>query len=222
MRHGREVKGSFKETADENVWRLIEVDVESGESHWSGIMTVYVDDLLVSAEDDAAQAALASIAKIWATSDIEKVQEEGKPLKYCGFEIEVGPKGDGFLISQRMYEKEMVQKWGIEKEIDAPHFKPSGEDENPGEPVQATDIKVAQGMAGALLWLTTRTRPDLAMSVSTVQIGYKKSKTVDRDRNSGDAVCQGAPWRSPLHQECAHGPVWNTWPVESGKTPRAS
>ena len=168
MRHGREVKGSFKETADENVWRLIEVDVESGESHWSGIMTVYVDDLLVSAEDDAAQAALASIAKIWATSDIEKVQEEGKPLKYCGFEIEVGPKGDGFLISQRMYEKEMVQKWGIEKEIDAPHFKPSGEDENPGEPVQATDIKVAQGMAGALLWLTTRTRPDLAMSVSTV------------------------------------------------------
>jgi len=168
MRHGREVKGSFKKTADENVWRLIEVDVESGESHWSGIMTVYVDDLLVSAEDDAAQAALASIAKIWATSDIEKVQEGGKPLKYCGFEIEVGPQGDGFLISQRMYEKEMVQKWGIEKEIDAPHFKPSEEDENPGEPVQATDIKVAQGMAGALLWLTTRTRPDLAMSVSTV------------------------------------------------------
>ena len=168
LRHGREVKGSFKKTADENVWRLIEVDVESGENHWSGIMTVYVDDLLVSAEDEAAKAALASIAKIWATSDIEKVEEGGKPLKYCGFEIEAGPQGDGFLISQRMYEKEMVQKWGIEKEIDAPHFRPSEDDENPGEPVQATDIKVAQGMAGALLWLTTRTRPDLAMSVSTV------------------------------------------------------
>ena len=168
LRHGREVEGRFIKTADENMWRMVETDVETDERHWTGLMNVYVDDLLVSAEDSAAEAALASIAKIWATSEVEKVTELGKPLKYCGFEIEVGPQGDGFLISQRMYEKEMVQKWGIERGIDAPHFKPSEDDENPGEPVEATDIKIAQGMAGALLWLTTRTRPDLAMSVSTV------------------------------------------------------
>ena len=115
LRHGREVEGRFIKTADENMWRMVETDVETDERHWTGLMTVYVDDLLVSAEDSAAEAALASIAKIWATSEVEKVTELGKPLKYCGFEIEVGPQGDGFLISQRMYEKEMVQKWGIER-----------------------------------------------------------------------------------------------------------
>ena len=58
--------------------------------------------------------------------------------------------------------------------------------------------------------------------VHGVQVGYKTSKAIDWDRNPGDAVCQGAPWRTPLHKECAHGPVWNTWPVESGKTSGAT
>ena len=34
--------------------------------------------------------------------------------------------------------------------------------------MEPEDIKVAQSMAGALLWLTTRTRPDLSMGVAAV------------------------------------------------------
>ena len=62
----------------------------------------------------------------------------------------------------------MVQKWVINRTLDFPHFRPREDDESPQEPVDAKDVKVAQAMAGALLWLTTRTRPDLAMSISTV------------------------------------------------------
>ena len=108
------------------------------------------------------------ISKVWATSEVEKVSQHGGPLKFCGFEIEIGPEGDGFLISQRMYEKEMVNRWGIERTVDVPHFKPSEDDENSPEAVDPKDIKTVQAMAGALLWLTTRTRPDIAMGVSTV------------------------------------------------------
>ena len=82
-----------------------ETEVQTGISHWVGLMTIYVDDLLVSAEGEAAEAALASISKVWAISEVEHVEEGKKPLKYCSFEIEVGPQGDGYFISQRMYEK---------------------------------------------------------------------------------------------------------------------
>ena len=59
----------------------------------------------------------------------------------------------------------MVTKWGIDRAVDVPHFKPSEDDENPPEAVDPKDIKTARAMAGALLWLTTRTRPDIAMGL---------------------------------------------------------
>ena len=87
----RQVDGSFIKTEYEHVWRLVETDVETGKSHWTGLMTIYVDDLLVSAEEAAAEAALTSISKVSAMS-VEKVSLNSKPLKYCGFEVEIGPQ----------------------------------------------------------------------------------------------------------------------------------
>ena len=167
QRLGREVRGVFRKTPDENVWRMEEVERETGETHWTGLMSVYVDDLLFTAEEGSLDSAVLAIEQVWAISEVEK-SGEGKVIKYCGFEIEVGPQSDGFLVSQRMYEKEMVQKWGIDRAVDVPHFKPCEDDENPTEVIDPKDIKTAQAMAGTLLWLTTRTRPDIAMGVSTV------------------------------------------------------
>ena len=61
QRHGREVHGQFKRTPDENVWRLVEVDQITGEHFWSGLMSVYVDDLLFAAENEALDAAAKAI-----------------------------------------------------------------------------------------------------------------------------------------------------------------
>lgn len=74
--------GRLHKTADENVWQLLETEVTSGACHWTGLMAVYVDDLLVSAEDKAAAAALEAISKVWAASEVERVEENCKPLKY--------------------------------------------------------------------------------------------------------------------------------------------
>ena len=52
--------------------------------------------------------------------------------------------------------------------MEFPHFKLVEYDDKPFEPVNPEDIKVAQSMEGALLWLTTRTRPDLSMGVAAV------------------------------------------------------
>lgn len=188
--------GHFEKTADENVWRLVGVDEKTGENSWTGLMMVDVDDLLVSAEEDTAKAALGAIASVWATSEVEKVEEGNKPLKYCGFELEMGPGGDGFLFSQRMYEKEMLQRWEINNTVEAPHYRLGEGDEDTLERIDPKEIKVAQGMAGALLWLTTRTRPDLATSVAAV------CRFATKNPEKCDEVCQGDGW-SALHQESA-------------------
>ena len=77
--------GVFRKTPDQNVWRMEEVDHESGTIHWTGLMSVYVDDLLFTAEEGCLDAATTAIAEVWAISEVEKTGE-GRVVKYCGFE----------------------------------------------------------------------------------------------------------------------------------------
>ena len=57
-KNGCELEGRFVKTPDDNMWRLEETEVNSKEVHWAGLMSIYVDDLLVTAEDGAAEAAI--------------------------------------------------------------------------------------------------------------------------------------------------------------------
>ena len=181
-REGRTVKGAFRKTPDENVWRMEEVDESSGESHWTGLMSVYVDDLLFTAEEGALDAAVLAIEKVWAISDVEKTGE-GKVVKYCGFEIEAAidehGNGDGFVVSQRKYEQEMIQRFNIGKSSDFPQVRLCEDDDTPADGPKAEDVKAAQSMAGALLWLSTRTRPDIAMTCGrSLQIVNEESPKI--------------------------------------------
>ena len=131
-------------------------------------MSVYVDDILLTGEEEeAVQGCLRALSKVWTMSSVEWAGVH-QPMKYCGFEISEDPKGDGLLVNQHMYEQEMLQRWNIETHLEFPHFKLVEYDDEPFEPVQPEDIKTAQSMAGALLWLSTRTRPDLSAGVAAV------------------------------------------------------
>ena len=151
--------GSFEKTKDENVWRLEELD-ESGYIHWNGLMSVYVDDILVTGEEFAVHGALQALSGVWTTSSVEWAGVD-KPLKYCGFEISEDAKGDGFHVNQHMYEQEMLQRWNVDEGVEYPHYKVA-EDQEVEESPDPNDVRTAQAMAGSLLWLSSRTRPDLA------------------------------------------------------------
>eukprot|EP00438_Fugacium_kawagutii_P032909 Skav221774 [mRNA] locus=scaffold2426:73054:81328:- [translate_table: standard] len=159
--------GTFKKTKDENLWMLLETKEGTKDVRQRGMMSVYVDDLLLVGEEATMEKAFEAVTKKWETTPMEWATSD-KPVKYCGFEVYEHPSKDGFLVNQSMYEAEMLAKWGTTSSSDYPGFRINEDDFDQVADVDAGAVKRAQAMAGSLLWLATRTRPDLSFGVMTL------------------------------------------------------
>lgn len=162
-----EWRGYFKQTKDENLWLLCETCPPSGTTSWAGLMSVYVDDLLLAGPKCTLEAALGALAEVWTMSATEWATSTNV-LKYCGFEVRAHERGDGFWVSQGMYQDEMLQKWEVCEKTSFPDFKVSEDDYVKQEKVDPHMVRRAQAISGSLLWLSTRTRPDPAFGVSSM------------------------------------------------------
>lgn len=89
-------------------------------------------------------------------------------MKFCGFEIRRDGRGNGYHLSQQDYVTEVLKRWEVTSKAQYPNYKVLEEDENYEGTVQEADVKEAQAMTGALLWLSTRTRPELACGVAAM------------------------------------------------------
>ena len=67
-----------------------------------------------------------------------------------------------------MYEQELMTRWDIKESLQYPAFKVTEDDEHFVGEIDPNDVRTAQMMTGALLWLSTRTRPDLVFGVSAM------------------------------------------------------
>ena len=61
-------QGSFTPSKDQHLWHLEETCLETGEKCQRGIMAIYVDDVLMTAEEPVAEAAMIAISKVWECS----------------------------------------------------------------------------------------------------------------------------------------------------------
>ena len=163
----KRVRGHFIKTEDENLWRIEEVDIESGVTHWTGLMSVYVGDILVSGEEATVSVAISSLQTTWTTSNIEWASPTSA-VHFCGFEIAPDAGGDGFHIAQNKYEQEILSRWNVSASAAFPNFKISEGDSEQQPDVDRNQVREAQALAGSLLWLSTRSRPDLAFGVAAI------------------------------------------------------
>ena len=130
----------------------------NGEVRRRGVLAIYVDDVLLAAEEAVAQQALQAISTVWECSAFERASVE-RAIAFCGFEIQANEKnhGGGFRLHQQKYEEELVNRWGVKKTTLQLNFKlPTPEEE---ANMERSEVRQAQACAGALLWLATRTRP---------------------------------------------------------------
>ena len=106
---------------------------------------------------------LQAIASTWRCSEAQ-IATESSRVHFCGVDIRTLKDGAGLILSRDSYEQEMLEKWNIMGTVnwpDWPHFKTP----DPEVEVEKTTEREAQAMCGALLWLSTRTRPELTFGV---------------------------------------------------------
>eukprot|EP00438_Fugacium_kawagutii_P028376 Skav221620 [mRNA] locus=scaffold2664:42350:47284:- [translate_table: standard] len=162
--------GCFEPTGDPHLWRAVERgedDALDVLGQWVGLLGVYVDDILFTGIPEAVHSALGAIESEWATSGLEWCSAQ-KPIKFLGFEIRLDEGGNGLRVGQESYIQEVLNAWNIKDGTSFPQFKVGDTDFEAEEGASPEDVKIAQAMCGALLWIATRTRPDLSYGVSSM------------------------------------------------------
>ena len=154
--------------AEPHLWKL----VEKGSNPTSldeiyGLLMTYVDDILVVGSLDVVESVISKLRQTWSTSNPEWVSE--KPVRFLGMEVGKTFEDDKeryvWWLNQESYIKDLIGRNEKVKPRQVPITKDLV-DPMPEEKVTPEEVKEAQKAVGELLWLVTRSRPDLAYSVS--------------------------------------------------------
>ncbi len=168
-------------TSEPNLWR-IQVENE-GEGDIGGekpraLMMVYVDDIFAIGEKEVLEEVIKEIQKEWNTSEPEWVSTE--PLRFLGMEIrkrkaeteeEREEEVWEWVATQTNYTRDLLKRNLGEKEETWHRRKVPISRDPPPDPEERPTLEMvreAQRISGELLWLVTRTRPDLMYTVSRI------------------------------------------------------
>ena len=171
------VQYKLVQTEELHLWMVTPVEMTSSWKPGSqGFLATYVDDFLVGAPQEQANAMLEAVQRRWTCSPPEMVTEDHQ-MKFCGYEI--AKVKDGFFLHQCGYLKDVLKRHGMEAGM-APVknlFANLGEDDT--EEVQTGDLRQAQQVIGELQWLVTRTRPDMVYHVGVMaRLAHRRARHV--------------------------------------------
>ena len=100
-------------------------------------------------------------------------QNLDESIVYLSTTIRSHPSGRGFTMSQESFIRDLLETWQMSD--CRPVVTPGGvistvelpTEGNPEE-LDPDEIRMAQKLAGSLIWLSTRTRPDIAFAQSRI------------------------------------------------------
>ncbi|CAE7224366.1 RE1, partial [Symbiodinium microadriaticum] len=149
---------------DENVWMV----KGENEEEVKGVVLIYVDDILFLSSPSIIQSLYDWLVSAWKCTALEKI-EDGF-IRFLGMELRLWQ--DGLHISQAGYVRDLLRQHGVDesdKGLTVPCAREWLQDEDTDEAPTAADemlVKMAQKATGETLWLSTRSRPELAHSVA--------------------------------------------------------
>ena len=151
--------------ADDNLWKLVD---EGHKTH--GLLIVYVDDLLLLTVKERADEVWSAIKKQWQTT--EPCWATGQePLSFCG--LELYRSGQCLWIRQTRYIQELLDRHNVTQVASSPmsNWVPPQCPEQPS----LEKVREAQKVTGELLWISTKSRPDLSYAVGKLSQYATKS-----------------------------------------------
>ena len=173
--------------SEPNLWKIVEEKKkEEEEGYWRtnatvlGLVMTYVDDIFVVGSEDVASAVAQENQSTWTVTGPEVVSEI--PVRFLGMDIlkvkeEEGT--EGWMINQEPYVKDLVgRKVGEEKEKRIPINRDQSYMEADKDPPTLEKIRQCQKEVGEILWLVTRSRPDLMHATSRMASHVTKASMV--------------------------------------------
>ena len=162
-----------KSRSDPSVWLVVAETEPKCETQREllGLCLVYVDDFLLAGPDGVLDSLERLLKATWNCSVTQRIGGmTNGVLKYLSLEVEA--RNGSFVVHQSPYLDEMLQKWGLESAnpvtsivLEPRPRKPEEGDEDRPE-LDLQTVRMAQKMAGGLIWLATRSRPDISYAVS--------------------------------------------------------
>ena len=159
--------------SDNQIWKMVRADQESSEIYGFGL--VYIDDLLIHAQEEAMQGFFRWVSAKWEVDALD-VLEFDHPIRFLG--MEVRRVQGGIELSQEGFINEILRSYqhkGGRSFSQGPRETLLLSDEEERALINAEQmtidskdpaLKEAQKRVGELLWLVGRTRPDLQHTVS--------------------------------------------------------
>eukprot|EP00434_Breviolum_minutum_P009527 symbB.v1.2.008386.t2/scaffold525.1/size192214/11 len=148
------------ETAERHVWRVTQRNDPKAEH---GYLLTYVDDMLVVGPKGKIQKVVELIQGRWECSQPEFLSTE-KSMKFCGYDLKL--VDDGLKISQEGYTRDLVARYGITSAEAFP--LPKIEESEGPEEFSIAELRRAQSIVGEILWLSTKSRPDVAFATGAL------------------------------------------------------
>eukprot|EP00971_Amphidinium_carterae_P341598 6480478-Amphidinium_carterae.1 len=131
-------------------------------------MGIYVDDVMTAGLSLAVEVLMETITKKWKTGGIEWLSPQ-TPLLFLG--VTLRQLEGGFFLEQHGFLREVLKRftesYGTRKRTTPGEkitYSPVKVEERDGEWEQR--VRFQQSILGSLLWLATRTRPDVSFVVA--------------------------------------------------------
>merc|ERR1711867_121277 len=174
IRH-KELK-AMKSSIDVALWIVVEIQDENFDHKRKtyGYLLTYVDDFLLVGPAHVRKAIEEEISRFWKIRVEGEVKQFDKKnpeasLTFLSTDIRSHPTLGGFTMTQEAFVRDTLKTWelsecrplltpGTPTKVQLPE-----EDEQDPE-----DVHRAQKIAGSLIWLSTRTRPDITYAQSRI------------------------------------------------------
>ena len=156
--------------SEPNLWLVKKVEDDWNPEELVGLLLVYVDDFMPLGVEGVPQALMEKIKGTWESSEESWFSEE--PVRFCGVNISVTEKG--ITLDQMDYIKEIIDRNNVTGKSVIPMSKECSEPEAEIG-ITAEEIQTGQRLVGELIWLVTRSRPDLAYVVSRMSSFVSKA-----------------------------------------------
>ena len=199
--------------SEPNLWRVLEIFDES-QVLWGLVMT-YLDDIFICSSHSILEAIKEKCQETWKTSTPEYVSEH--PIRFLGMEVSKRKAEDGekeeWYVTQRSYIKDLIEKNEEKvKERKIPVTRDQAHIEAPASTPTLEEVPGAQKCVGEVLWLLTRSRPDLMYGVS--RMGSNVLKNPVKVMELGDQMKgylkrtpmrdSATRWTSKMRSSCRH------------------